>query len=86
MKVRVFIRGDAPEMREALSLVDTIKQASDVETEVLDIDEREGKEVAAVYDIYAVPSFLVVTEDGIPVSQWIGKIPAEFELKNVIYA
>lgn len=86
MKVKIFIRGDAPEMRDAQELADRVKESSDIEIETLDIEDREGKEVAEVYDIYAVPSFLVTTDDGVFINSWVGKVPAEFELKNVIYA
>ncbi|MEK7447818.1 MAG: hypothetical protein AAB632_03465 [Patescibacteria group bacterium] len=86
MKLRIFISGDAPEMRDAQELVDRIKETSDIEAETLDIGDREGKEIAEVYDITAVPSFLLTTDDGVVIGSWIGKVPAEFELKNVIYA
>lgn len=86
MKIRIFTMGDAPEMRDALELADRIKQASDIEIETLDIEDREGKEVAEVYDVYSVPSYLVTTDDGVLISSWIGKVPAEFEIKNVIHA
>lgn len=86
MKLRIFISGDAPEMREAQELVDRVKESSDIETEILDIGDREGKEIAEVYDITAVPSFLLTTDDGVVINSWVGKVPAEFELKNVIYA
>ncbi|RJO61402.1 hypothetical protein C4544_02695 [candidate division WS5 bacterium] len=80
----MFIRGDAPEMRDARDLAERVKGALDVEVEELDVEEREGKDVAEVYDIYATPSFLVTTDDGVVIHQWIGKIPAEFELKGAV--
>ena len=86
MKIRIFIRGDAPEMRDAQELSMRIKESSDIEIETLDIEDREGKEVAEVYDITAVPSFLVTTDDGVVINSWVGKVPAEFEIKNVIHA
>ena len=86
MKIRLFIQGDAPEMRDIQEVVDRIKESSDIEVETLDIETREGKEVAEVYDIYATPSLLVTTDDGAVINSWIGKVPAEFELKNVVHA
>lgn len=84
MKLRIFIEGDAPEMRDAQECGERIKENSNVEIEILDIEDREGKEVAEVYDIYAVPSFLVTTDDGVAINSWIGQMPAEFELKGAI--
>lgn len=86
MKIRIFTQGDAPEMRDALELAERIKESSDIEIETLDIEDREGKEVAEIYDITSVPSYLVTTDDGVLVNSWIGKVPAEFEIKNVIHA
>ncbi len=84
MKLRLFIQGDAPEMRDAQDLCDRIKESCDMEVETLDFDEREGKEVAEVYDIYTTPSFLVTTDDGAVVNSWIGSAPTEFELKGAL--
>lgn len=84
MKIKMFLRGDSPEMRDARELARRIKEALDIEAEELDIEEREGKEVAEVYDVYATPSFLVTTDDGVVINSWIGKVPAEFELKGAI--
>ncbi|MDO8507973.1 MAG: hypothetical protein Q7S53_05425 [bacterium] len=86
MKLRIFIQGDAPEMRDAKDLADRVKDSvvDNVDIETLDIEDREGKEVAEVYDITTVPSFLVTTDDGVFINSWVGKIPAEFELKGAI--
>lgn len=84
MKIRIFVKNDTLEMRQVEELIQRIKDSSDIEIETLDTDEREGKEVAEVYDIYDTPSFLVVTDDGVMVDSWIGKIPAEYELKAAI--
>lgn len=84
MKLRIFIQGDAPEMRDAKDLADRVKDSVDVDIETLDIEDREGKEVAEVYDITSVPSFLVTTDDGAFINSWIGRVPAEFELKGAI--
>lgn len=84
MKIKMFLRGDSPEMRDARELAARIKEALDIEAEELDVEEREGKEVAEVYDVYATPSFLVTTDDGVVINSWIGKVPAEFELKGAI--
>lgn len=86
MKIRLFIQGDAPEIRDAQDLCERIRESSDVEIETLNIEEREGKEVAEVYDITAVPAFLVTTDDGMVVNSWIGTIPTEFELKGAASA
>jgi len=86
MKLRIFISGDAPEMREAEELKNRIADitVNDIEAEVLDIQDREGKEVAEVYDVTATPSVLLTTDEGVVIETWIGKIPAEFELKMAI--
>ncbi len=81
MILRVFIHGDGPEMREAKDIVERLKETSDIEAEILDAEDREGKEVAKVYDIYTTPSFLLTTDEGVILNSWIGRLPAEFELK-----
>lgn len=86
MKVRIFLQGDSPETRDAEDLVSRIQEAVDIEVEKLDIESREGKEVAEVYDITATPSFLVTMDNGVVLGSWIGKVPAEFEIKEAINA
>jgi len=83
MKLRIFISGDDPEMRDALDVGERMKE-TECEVETYDAQEREGKEIAEVYDFYAFPAFVVITDDGSPINSWIGKIPAEFELKAAL--
>ena len=82
--MRVFTQGDDPEVREAKDLANRIKDDYGVHVEFLDTENRNGKEVAEVYDIYTTPSFLITTDEGVVLDSWIGKIPAEFELKGVV--
>ena len=82
--MRVFTYGDDPEVREAKDLANKMKEDYGVHVEFLDIEERNGKEVAEVYDVYTTPSFLLTTDEGVVLNSWIGKIPAEFELKSVV--
>jgi 3-deoxy-D-manno-octulosonic acid (KDO) 8-phosphate synthase len=84
MKIKMFLRGDSPETHDAKDLISRIKETVDIEVEELDIEDREGKEVAEVYDIMATPAFLVIADDGMIMGSWVGKLPAEFEVKEVI--
>ncbi len=84
MKLKIFIRGDDSEMRASKEIGERFQKEHDIEPEILDLDERGGKEVAEVYDVTAVPSFIATTNDGMVLGSFIGKIPAEFELQEVL--
>ncbi len=84
MKLRIFIRGDDAEMRASKDLGERFQKEYGIQSEILDLDDREGKEVAEVYDVTAVPSFIAATDDGMVLGSFLGKIPAEFELQEVL--
>lgn len=84
MKIRMFIKNDDPKNQRLFDLEKVIKETSDCEVEILDVESREGKEVAEVYDIYAFPGVIATTDDGVVLNSWIGKVPAEFEIKEIL--
>lgn len=42
-------------------------------TEVLDVDQRDGSAIAALYDVMSYPSILVLRDDGSIIHSWEGE-------------
>jgi len=83
MKILIFTKEDAPEMRGALDRGKELEEAGQT-VEYYDTDDVEGISKAQLYDVYTTPSFVVARDDGSMIQVWRGKIPAKSEIEQVL--
>jgi hypothetical protein len=80
MIVKVFIRGDGPEMREAIDFGKRLED-EDYDIEYFDADDEKSASQVDLYDIYSYPSFVVAREDGQEIECFRGQMPLESDVK-----
>lgn len=59
---------------------DFIYQHPDQKLEVLDVDTRDGSNLATLYEVMSYPAILVIEQDGHLIKSWIGDFPLMNEL------
>lgn len=81
MKLLIFTKEDAPEMRKAKDIGSEL-EAEGYQVEYLDLIEEGAIQKQDLYDIYATPSFIVVRENGEELDSWRGVVPLLGDIKN----
>jgi len=84
MRLKVFIKGDEPIMRDTEELVNRLKDTVNADIEFIDTESKEATSVVEVYEIFSTPSFLVTTDDGSVVHSWMGELPMEDDIRRYL--
>lgn len=72
--VTIIYRPDSEQERSVLDFQRELVRAQ-VITRLVNVDSREGSEMARIYDIVKYPGVLITTEDGQLLKSWDGELP-----------
>lgn len=76
MKVLVLYRQNSEHARKVEDFLHDLQKQHDVDQSslsVLDVDSREGIELAKIYDVMTVPAIVVTDNNGGYVYSWVGE-------------
>lgn len=84
MKLLVITNGDGPETRAAWELADNIV-ADGYDVEKIDWESDEAASLARLHDVYSIPAYIIVRDDGAQVEMWQGtQEPIASEIKHLM--
>jgi len=84
MKLIVITNEEGPETRAAQELADNVT-AEGYEVERLEWEGDEASALASLHDIYSLPAFVIVRDDGSQVEMWQGSnTPLASEIKHLM--
>ncbi len=73
MKVVMLYRPESEFARGAEEYVYEFKQRTSKDIEMIDIDSKEGRQMAELYGVIDHPAFLAIANDGKFLQAWNGK-------------
>jgi thioredoxin-related protein len=76
MKVLVLYRPKSEHARKVEIFLHDLQKQHDVDQsslKILDVDSREGIELATVYDIMTTPAIVVTDNNGGYINSWVGE-------------
>jgi hypothetical protein len=88
MKVLILYRPDSEHASGVESFVRDFEHRHDIgaKIELMSVNTRDGSSTATLYDIWAFPSILALTDDGRVLNSWQGPpLPLMDEVAGYIY-
>lgn len=88
MKLVVFYRRNAEYTRSTEEYLEDLQAHHDIDEskiQIMDVDSREGADLARAYDVVAYPGMVVVDDMGGFVKLWSGELPLQNELMSYMF-
>lgn len=81
MRIVILYRPRSEHSRQVEEFIhDFTREHPDQKLEVLDVDTRDGSNLATLYEVMQYPALLVLENDGHVSRSWIGQFPLMSEI------
>jgi pyruvate dehydrogenase complex dehydrogenase (E1) component len=85
MKLLIFKRNDGSYHEEQkIKEIESIFSKEGWEVNILDVEGRDGAELAKIYDLLVFPSLVIATDDNSYIEGWRDSLPSVMEIKRSI--